>query len=600
MTRGATRRATRSTLAVLAAAALGACAGGAHADLTNPGDNGGGALPADCALAIDVTQPLPTAGPSSTVHAAVRISALGAMPTYVWQVQFQGAQVSNTVGKDGAAIDFAVPTPGVYTVRVDVAAGACSPGIAPINIPAPGALSTKLRLRVVPSQNSQVPVLEKLIDVKGGAAVDLGIASIDSGGIEAPTVLGPSGGVPAYVQFAPAAAPDAIIEAFADATGAASVRLVSQPYAVLVVPSVDGVAPRRFTGWLPGQPLQLDAGSAVSGTVASGASGAALPGAVVQLTSDGVPSTLATTDGNGKFTLHAVLGATATIDVAPPAASGLPRLSATLATGELTAPLQIRYAANVTTAMVDLHGTVLERGGDPLPGARITVIGGLPVVGMVTGAASTVTATGEIRVTATAGAGGALPALQVPRTPAVAPLGAVIEAAPGDLAVIDLDTSGGAPASLQAPAMPPIVTAVQDRAGAALAGAVVDLVPTGALARANAPTLRLVANASGAIATTLPLGGHYELRFADPQGRAAPLIIGDREITAIESVFQLPAAVQVSGTLRVDGSLALPSAAVQILCQNCVGLERTLPLVEVLSDTTGRFTLAVPDPGSLR
>jgi hypothetical protein len=243
---------------------------------------------------------------------------------------------------------------------------------------------------------------------------------------------------------------------------------------------------------------------------------------------------------------------------------------------------------------------VLERGGGPLPGARITVVGGLPVVGMVTGAASTVTASGEVRVTATADAGGALPALQVPRTPAVAPLAAAIEAAPGDLAVITLDTSGGAPASLEVPAMPPIATAVRDRGGAPLPGVLVDLVPTGALAQANAPTLRLVADAGGLIATTLPLGGHYELRFADPQGRAAPLIIGDREITAIESVFQLAAAVQVSGTLRLDGSLALPNAAVQILCQNCTGLERTLPLVEVLSDTTGRFTLAVPDPGALR
>lgn len=235
-----------------------------------------------------------------------------------------------------------------------------------------------------------------------------------------------------------------------------------------------------------------------------------------------------------------------------------------------------------------------------MPGARITVVGGLPVVGMVTGAASTVTASGEVRVTATADAGGALPALQVPRTPAVAPLAAAIEAAPGDLAVITLDTSGGAPASLEVPAMPPIATAVRDRGGAPLPGVLVDLVPTGALAQANAPTLRLVADAGGLIATTLPLGGHYELRFADPQGRAAPLIIGDREITAIESVFQLAAAVQVSGTLRLDGSLALPNAAVQILCQNCTGLERTLPLVEVLSDTTGRFTLAVPDPGALR
>jgi hypothetical protein len=586
--------------AVVVAAALGVCACSAGgADATNPGDVGGsgGALPPGCVLAIDAMQPLPAAGPNSTVHASVRISTPGASVAYVWQVQFEGAEVPISVGEGSVAIDFAVAAPGVYIVRVDLASGVCSSAIAPINIAAPGALSTKLRLRVVPPPASGAPSMEKLIDVRGGAPVDRGVETIDSGVVEHPVVLGPSGGVPAYLQFAPAGAPDAIVEAFSDGSGAAAVRLVSQPYAVLVIPSVDGVAPRRFTGWQPGQALQLDAGSAVSGTVKD-PSGALLEGAVVRLTSDGVPSTLAPTGGDGGFALHAALGATATIEVAPPAVSGLPRLIATLATTELAVPLHIRYVTNLAPP-VDLAGMVLQRGGAPLAGARLSVVGTLPVVGMVTGRTASVPASGEIRAAATAGQDGALPALRVAVSAAGAPLSAVIEAAPGDLAVVALDTSsGGAPASLDAPDMPPVATAVQDGGGAGLPGTVVDLVPTGALAMVNAPTLRLAAGAGGVIATTLPFGGHYELRFADPQGRGAPLIVGDREITAIAAVYQLPAALQISGTLRLDGSLALPNAAVQILCQNCSGIERSLPLVEVLSDAAGRFALAVPDPGT--
>jgi hypothetical protein len=203
-------------------------------------------------------------------------------------------------------------------------------------------------------------------------------------------------------------------------------------------------------------------------------------------------------------------------------------------------------------------------------------------------------ASGQVRIAATTDAAGALPRTLVP----VGPLVAVIEVGPGDLAVTAFDTSGGAPASLDAPPRQLITTAVTDASAAGLPGAVIDLVPTGALAMAAAPVLRLTAGEGGTIAAALPAGGHYQLRFQDPLGRGAPMVVADRPITAIASSYLLPAAIRLQGTLLRDGKLALPGASVLLLCSACTGLDAALPLAAAVSDADGRFALAVPDPGT--
>jgi hypothetical protein len=66
----------------------------------------------------------------------------------------------------------------------------------------------------------------------------------------------------------------------------------------------------------------------------------------------------------------------------------------------------------------------------------------------------------------------------------------------------------------------------------------------------------------------------------------------------IAANYRLPAALQISGALRSGGVLALPGASVQLMCEACSGIDRALPLFEAVSDAGGRFTLAVPDPGT--
>lgn len=579
------------------ALALASCASTADSAATPPGDGGSGAPGAPCAAAIDVAQPVPAGAPGATLHATARPADL-TPSLYAWQVQFDGAPIDFQRSADGAAIDVAVERPGVYILGLHIAD--CTPAFVPVNVEAPGARIQTVRLQVVPPLGVAVPPLELFRDVKGGADVDLGAISALSGRLIQAVVLGPAGGgVPAYLQFSPAGAPDAIIEAFSDASGIAGVQLLPGPgpYTVLVVPSVAGLAPRRVLNWSPGAVLRVDAGATVSGTVVgpgvSGPADAPLAGATVRLVSDGVPSTLAVTAVDGRFALHAVPGGSVTVEVTPPDDSGLPRLSAT-AGFALGAPVEVRYAANL--GRVDLAGTVVRRKGAAVAGARVVVVGGLVTAGAVTAGVLAI-ATGQVRIAATANAAGALPRTLVPS----AALSAVIEVAPGDRAVTPLDTTGGAPATLDAPAMQLIttaVTAMTDGNAGGLPGALIDLVPTGALAMAAAPMLRLVAGDAGALAAALPSGGHYQLRFQDPQGRGAPLVVADRAITAIASSYVLPVAIRIQGTLQRDGKLALPGASVQLMCSVCAGLDAALPLAEAASDATGRFTLTVPDPGT--
>jgi hypothetical protein len=234
---------------------------------------------------------------------------------------------------------------------------------------------------------------------------------------------------------------------------------------------------------------------------------------------------------------------------------------------------------------------VVRRQGAPVAGATVTVVGSLAAAAI----GALASATGEVRITASTDGSGALPAMLVPAIP----LSAVVTVGPGDLAVAALDTTGGVPASLDAPPMQAIVSAVFDPAGVRLPRAVLDLVPTGALAMTSAAALHVTANDAGTVTATLAAGGHYDLRFHDPDGRAAPVVVPDRVVATIATSYHLPTALQVQGTVKLGGTQPLPGAAVQVLCDSCIGIERAKPIAEAVTDDAGRFTLAVPDPGTM-
>ncbi|HEX3761100.1 MAG TPA: hypothetical protein VHW23_20535 [Kofleriaceae bacterium] len=585
---------------VALALAIAGCSGAASPADTGPGAGGAGNPPTGtpCVASIAVDPAMPVAGPAAVLHAsAVLTGGVGPL-AYTWHVQFDGAPIGTYHMSDGgSAIDLPVPDAGIYALAVDVSS--CGSASAVVNVESPGAQVQSMRLQIVAPLAAAVPPAELFHDVLGGADRDLGVIPVSPGRSSQVLVLGPTGGAAAYLQFSPSAAPDAIVEAFSDASGTAAVQLVpGPPYSVLVVPSSDRLAPRRIASWQTSQVVEVDAGVTVSGSVVRpgipGPADAPLAGATVRLVSDGVPSTVAVTAADGSFALHVAPGTSVTVEVTPPDGSGLPRLSATSNGFDLGAPVQVRYAANL--GLVDLGGAVVQRTGGPAAGAGVTVVGSLATAGMVTAGASVI-GSGQVRIAATADGAGVLPPTLVP----AGALSAVIEVAPGDLAVTPLDTTGGAPATLDAPPMQLITTALTamiDGQVEGLPGALIDLVPTGALAMAAAPMLRLTMGKDGTTGPRLPAGGHYELRMRDLLGRGAPMVIADRAITAIASSYLLPAAIRLQGVLLRDGTVALPGASVQLMCSRCSGLDATLPLTEAASDGAGRFTLAVPDPGT--
>jgi hypothetical protein len=412
------------------------------------------------------------------------------------------------------------------------------------------------------------------------------------GAVRNGTVVDGSGApVAAYLKFAPVVQRDAVVEAYAGTNGAYTCRLRDDTHDVIVIPErASGLAPRRFA-WQPGTTqFVVDAAMDISGSVRVGAAG--LAGANVQLTIDGVPTTIATTDMNGDFTVHGtvVSGALVVLEVTPPATRGLPRLTASSTALDLGMPLSIVYAA---VAERDLAGTAVRRGGSALPNAAVSIVGTIPSSATVSTGGAPVSATGELRASAIADAAGVLPQLLAPG----AQLSAVITPAPGDVALTSVNLTNTVPTTITAAAMLSVVTATQFPANTALAGVALDAVPAGDLALAGVPTVRATSNASGQISLSLAAGASYDLRFIDPQGRAAPLVRTNIAASSVGAVNVLKARTRVSALVS-NGSQPIRGALVQVLCGSCTGLERSRPIAEGVTGIDGRFTLAVPDPST--
>ncbi|HEX3479100.1 MAG TPA: hypothetical protein VHT91_28950, partial [Kofleriaceae bacterium] len=185
----------------LAVAGCGVSAGVSGDNPFGGGSGGPGTTGAPCIAAIDVAQPVPAATPGATLHATAMPAGLSA-PQYTWQVQFDGAPIDFQRSADGAAIDVAAERAGIYLLGLAIPD--CGSAFVPVNVEAPGARTQTLRLQVIPPLGVAVPPLELFREVKGGADVDLGAISALSGRLIQTVVLGPAGGVPAYLQFSPA------------------------------------------------------------------------------------------------------------------------------------------------------------------------------------------------------------------------------------------------------------------------------------------------------------------------------------------------------------------------------------------------------------
>jgi hypothetical protein len=524
----------------------------------------------------------------ATVRAAAYVQNNPGNPMFTWHVRLGITDVPFTNAQsDGSQIDFVPTTPGMYDVGVDLGlTSPCDATSTTLNVFMPGAGTADYRFHVVPPLDL-APPQDAIVVIVGGSnqGHDIGL---DPGLKPLVQVTDGSAGVAAYVRFQSTTSPTAFIDAFAGIDGYVQPLVLGQPYNVLVVPASGSFAPSLQTWQVGSTQLTVTAGSTATGTVLDPA-GAPLAGATVQLTSLGVPSTIATTAANGTFSVQEsfTTGDPVIVDVTPPAGRGLPRLTATSAF-DLSTALSVHYAAGLGTTC-DLSGLAVARGGTNKPGAVVTVVGTIASAGMV----NTTAAAGTVHVAATADGTGHLPATKVPK----ASLTAVTQVAPGDLAVSAFDESTCGAASVSAPANTVATGTISGPTGT-LQGAIVEASPTRALALAGAPAVQATTDSAGNFSLPLAAGGFYDVRFSDPLGRAGPATPSlDIAAANVPTATTLVKALVVSGKLTVNG---LPNpvvgAAVQVLCATCTGLDQYRPIASGATDMTSRYSLAVPDP----
>ncbi|HWU90834.1 MAG TPA: hypothetical protein VN253_26390, partial [Kofleriaceae bacterium] len=209
----------RSALLPALALALAACGMG---DSAGPGgDDGGGMTDAGpgCSVYVGFEPATPIAGPTTLVRANAGVLNAPGVLSYTWAVTFGGGAIAHVLAQaDGSAITFPAVAPGVYLVRLDVTGSAgCPTAQVPLNVLAPGGNQAQVRLRVAPPAIVAAPPLEKLVSVLGGADFSLGTVVLEQGTAAAGTIRSGATGVPAYLRFMPAAAPEAVVEAFAGA-----------------------------------------------------------------------------------------------------------------------------------------------------------------------------------------------------------------------------------------------------------------------------------------------------------------------------------------------------------------------------------------------
>ncbi|MEZ4400238.1 MAG: hypothetical protein R3B06_09475 [Kofleriaceae bacterium] len=566
--------------------ALAAIAGAVALPLAGCGSEGFD----QCQVAVAVTPLDPVAPATLTIRATVETTGF---LTYRWTVTRAGQPVSVTPRTpDARDVDVVADLPGVYQVRLDIDGGApgCDPWLGDVNVRDPGGASRAMRLRFTPPSASAVPTQERLLVVPGGADYAVGVLPIDPG-TPTPVQVRAADGTPvaAAVQLTSRSTPDATIELTTSATGQATPRLTPGRYDALVVPLDPLVPPTAIAGWDPGTGvLTLVAGQPVTGEVLDGV-GQPVAGARVTITG-GAPSTVGLTSSAGAFALTRQRSTDAVLTVVPPPASGLPRLTAPLGDLAGAGALTIRYAAG--RPVRDLGGLAVAQAGVPAAGGHVLFALEQPGAATISDGTTTVDATGSHRDRVEIDDAGRLAPYRL--TVGSGRAFVVPTTGPGGVALLTVTPT--APVAIDAPAAVHATAAIT-AAAAVVAGAQATAVIDGDLAHLGAPVVRATADGDGRLDLALAAGATYQVTLVDPRGGAATRRLALAGVATDLGAVELPAAIRVFGELRVVGqSVGLAAAAVTALCDDCAGLDRSDPLGAAVTDATGAFAVAVPDP----
>ncbi len=572
-----------------------------------------GAPPPYCSMSFGTSPLAPEAPATVTVTGFADKFGVFGLEVFSWSVTRGGGEIVWTsIDPDDRIITFEADVAGPYRINLEGTVGVdtCLGATRMINVAEPAAASVSYRLLLVPPPQLPAPPQVQTVTVQGGADYDLGDRNLEGGLALSGAVIGP-GDVPVAGYLRATYATDPVLaiprETFAGAAGAFTIRLLPGSYDVLIVPSGSAVAPQRYIGVttavLDGT-ISVPAADTVTGSVLL-SDGTALAGVRVALRIDGIPSTIATTDVTGSFSLLARTGGPTAVTVVPLDGT-LPQLDLAAGAGLVAAvgtPLEIRYAAGTGT-LPHSFTAVASDGTTPVPGATVTFIArDIPAAGTVTpqgGSALIAVGSGTVVVTAD-GAGAVGPVLLLPAVYDVVvapPLGSS-GADASHIVTVDL-TSGTPPTSVALAAPAKVLGTVTSLA----IGDRVTAVPRGLLARAGAPTVEaVIADPTAAFELDLIGGGVYDVTIhARPEIRRAPVRLSVTApapgVTLDLATIDLPAAIKITGV--VDSSFAggVSGVTVALLCDDCTGPDAVVPIAETVSGTGGAFTLLVADPGT--
>jgi hypothetical protein len=559
---------------------LGLVTLGLTACAASPDDGG-----SSCGVQITYNPDPLQASLTRKARAVASAGPLAGVATFEWRITHGAELLSITpAAPDSSEIEFPITDAGIYDVEVNVPG--CNRYNRQVNVLQPGAVPRAFRLRITPPPSTLAPPQDRTVIIPGGADFAYGALLLEPIMQRFGTVRSGADAVPAYLRFTPTATEGATVaETVSASDGSFSVSVGAQLHDVLVVPT-GGQAPYLLSGWNPMTPLiEGPIGSVITGVVLD-PDGVPLAGARVSMKRSELPSTVGVTAADGTFTLRVQSGLPGELMVVPPADSGLPRLLGAADGVSFSAPLQIRYRNGLQRR--DVGGVQLRRQGAAMAGAQAIFVGELADAGRING---TTPLRGVVRIAATAGSDGRLLATRVPQ----AALFAVVLPAARELAVLPFDATAAPPAALDAPAMRTVTGTALTSAGVAAPGAVVDLLPRGALALADVPGLSTTAGSGGAFSLPAAPGGSYLGELSDPRGRGAGRSF---DVAAPGSVGAISLALGrqlVGSVLPLLSSSPVKGAAIELFCFSCSRAAQQRALSSAVTDVDGSFRLIVPE-----
>ena len=505
-------------------------------------------------------------------------------------------------------------SPGVYRIELtgDIGGRDCTAAIETVNVRDYRARVVDYRLRAISPAADQVPVQDRDLQVYGGTAAVMARWELSAGRPAQGVVHTDTGeGAPAYLRFTAPNTPQ--IEAFSGADGRFSTILQSGvSYQLLVIPQDSALAPSLLPPMTAEQlsEIQVDGGHTIDGTVRDSLG---LPVVDARVTGHlgQVPTTIATTDENGQFTLRIGVDPQGSLPLAatvvPPASSGLPTVELRPESNLVpTAGLAIEYASTLTARSVALAVKKLD-GTTPAVGARVTFRARtMAAAATAESAGASASMAGTTRITAVVDVAGVLPPLLLPE----ATYDVVVEpasAGPGEsvnIAFLDLAPGQPTPPSLNLAPPARLVGQVYDAQALEappVTGVDISAHPQALLAN-TASASAFDTSGDGTFALALAGNGAYQLTARSRDDRFARVAMN---ITAPAAGQELDiGALAMPATLEIEGSVALPGSTtgaggihLMVLCYDCTGVDAERPIAEVVTSPTGAFVLHVPDPG---